>query len=88
MVCWCVFSAREPAEQSSDLTLEEIQERAPTHAASAVFGSFVASFGEASQKFGYLYCHPLYALVFRPGCVPIEAQELTQRHFAELLLSG
>ena len=70
--------------------LEVIQGLATTHwsVASAAGGAFVVGVCEALQKFGHPYCHPLYAFVFRPGCAPVEAHELTQGVFAKLLLSG
>ena len=56
--------------------------------AAAAGGAFVVGVCETLQKFSHPYCHPLYAFVFRPGCAPVEAQELTQGIFAKLLLSG
>jgi hypothetical protein len=85
-----VFSAREPAERSSDPTLEVIQGLATAHwsVVTAAGGAFVVGVWKALQKLGHPFCHPLYAFVFRPGCAPVEAQELTQGIFTKLLLLG
>ena len=85
-----MYSAREPAERSSDLTLEVIQGLANAHwsVVSAAGGAFVVGVWEALQKLGHPFCQPLYAFVFRPGCAPVEAQELTQGIFTKLLLLG
>ena len=70
--------------------LEVIQGLATTHwsEAPAAGGAFVVGVCEALQRFGHRYCHLLYAFVFRPGCAPVAAQELTRSIFAKLLLSG